>query len=137
MPMSGGAAMRDGVADGPESLESAPAPRHRVYPGPRLRATAARRELAALRGAGAGHCGGRTAERLQEGNVSDHVYKSIEITGSSPSGITEAIDRGIEKAAGTVRHIDWFEVTDLRGHVADGKVAHYQVTMKVGFRLED
>ena len=69
--------------------------------------------------------------------MTDHVYKSIEITGSSPSGITEAIDRGIEKAAGTVRHIDWFEVTELRGHVADGKVAHYQVTMKVGFRLED
>ena len=69
--------------------------------------------------------------------MTDHVYKSIEITGSSPAGITEAIDRGIEKAASTVRHIDWFEVIDLRGHVADGKVAHYQVTMKVGFRLED
>ena len=69
--------------------------------------------------------------------MTDHVYKSIEITGSSPAGITEAIDRGIEKAAATVRHIDWFEVIDLRGHVADGKVAHYQVTMKVGFRLED
>ena len=69
--------------------------------------------------------------------MSDHVYKSIEITGSSPSGITEAIDRGIEKAAGTVRHIDWFEVLTIRGHIDDGRVQHYQVTMKVGFRLED
>jgi dodecin len=70
--------------------------------------------------------------------VSDHVYKSIEITGSATSGITEAIDRGIQKAAETVRHIDWFEVTEIRGHVADGaRVGHYQVTMKVGFRLED
>jgi len=70
--------------------------------------------------------------------VSDHVYKSIEITGSSTAGITEAIDRGIQKASQTVRHIDWFEVTEIRGHVDDGqRVAHYQVTMKVGFRLED
>ena len=67
--------------------------------------------------------------------MSDHVYKSIEITGSSSSGITEAIDRGIEKAAGTVRHIDWFEVTDIRGALQDG-VTHYQVTLKIGFRLE-
>ena len=70
--------------------------------------------------------------------MSDHVYKSIEITGSSTAGITEAIDRGIQKASQTVRHIDWFEVTEIRGHVDDGqRVAHYQVTMKVGFRLED
>jgi len=70
--------------------------------------------------------------------VTDHVYKTIEITGSSTAGITEAIDRGIQKASQTVRHIDWFEVTEIRGHVADGqRVAHYQVTMKVGFRLRD
>ena len=70
--------------------------------------------------------------------MSDHVYKSIEITGSSTAGITEAIDRGIQKASQSVRHIDWFEVEEIRGHVADGqRVGHYQVTMKVGFRLED
>ena len=70
--------------------------------------------------------------------MSDHVYKTIEITGTSTAGITEAIDGGIQKASQTVRHIDWFEVTEIRGHVADGqRVAHYQVTMKVGFRLED
>ena len=69
--------------------------------------------------------------------MTDHVYKSVEITGSSPAGVKEAIDRAIEKASETLRHIDWFEVLDIRGHVEDGKVAHYQVTLKIGFRLED
>ena len=69
--------------------------------------------------------------------MSDHVYKSVEITGSSPSGVTEAIDRAVAKASETLRNIDWFEVVSVRGHVADGKVAHYQATLKIGFRLED
>ena len=69
--------------------------------------------------------------------MSDHVYKSVEITGSSPEGVTEAIDRAIAKASETLRNVDWFEVVSVRGHVADGKVAHYQVTLKIGFRLED
>ena len=69
--------------------------------------------------------------------MSDHVYKSVEITGSSPAGVTEAIDRAIAKASETVRNVDWFEVVSVRGHVADGKVAHYQATLKIGFRLED
>jgi flavin-binding protein dodecin len=69
--------------------------------------------------------------------MSDHVYKSIEITGSSPEGVTQAIDRAIAKAAQTLRGLDWFEVTEVRGHIEDGAVAHYQVTVKVGFRLED
>ena len=69
--------------------------------------------------------------------MSDHVYKSVEITGSSPEGVTEAIDRAIGKASETLRNVDWFEVTSVRGLVADGKVAHYQVTLKIGFRLED
>ena len=69
--------------------------------------------------------------------MSDHVYKSVEITGSSPAGVTEAIDRAIAKASETVRNIDWFEVISVRGHVADGKVAHYQATLKIGFRLDD
>jgi dodecin len=69
--------------------------------------------------------------------MSDHVYKSVEITGSSPQGVTEAIDRAIAKASETLRNIDWFEVVAVRGHVADGAVGHYQVTLKVGFRLED
>jgi flavin-binding protein dodecin len=69
--------------------------------------------------------------------MSDHVYKSVEITGSSPEGITQAVDRAIAKASESLRNLDWFEVADIRGVLADGKVAHYQVTLKVGFRLED
>jgi flavin-binding protein dodecin len=69
--------------------------------------------------------------------MSEHVYKSVEITGSSPDGVTQAIERAIGKASETLRNIDWFEVVSVRGHVADGHVAHYQVTLKIGFRLED
>ena len=69
--------------------------------------------------------------------MSDHVYKSIEITGSSPEGVTEAIDRAVGKASQSLRGLDWFEVTEIRGHIEEGAVAHYQVTLKVGFRLED
>ncbi|HET9740155.1 MAG TPA: dodecin [Solirubrobacteraceae bacterium] len=69
--------------------------------------------------------------------MSDHVYKSIEITGSSPEGVTQAIDRAVTKASQSLRGLDWFEVTEIRGHIADGAIAHYQVTLKVGFRLED
>jgi flavin-binding protein dodecin len=69
--------------------------------------------------------------------MSDHVYKSVEITGSSTDGVTEAIDRAVAKASETLRNLDWFEVVNVRGHIADGRVAHYQVTLKIGFRLED
>jgi flavin-binding protein dodecin len=70
--------------------------------------------------------------------MTDHVYKTVEITGSSPAGVTEAIDRAIAKASETLRHLDWFEVAAVRGQIGDdGRVAHYQVTLKVGFRLED
>jgi flavin-binding protein dodecin len=69
--------------------------------------------------------------------MSDHVYKTVEITGSSPDGVKEAIDRAIAKASESLRGLDWFEVGSIRGHIADGGVAHYQVTLKIGFRLED
>jgi flavin-binding protein dodecin len=70
--------------------------------------------------------------------MSDHVYKSVEITGSSPDGITQAIDRAVAKASQSLRNLDWFQVEDIRGVIGeDGRVAHYQVTMKIGFRLED
>lgn len=68
--------------------------------------------------------------------MADHVYKIVEIVGSSPDGTDQAIRNAIATAAKTVRRIDWFEVVETRGHVADGKVAHFQVTLKVGFRLE-
>ena len=67
--------------------------------------------------------------------MSEHVYKMLELVGSSTTSTDDAIRNAIETAAKTVRHIDWFQVVETRGHVADGKVAHYQVTLKVGFRL--
>ena len=69
--------------------------------------------------------------------MTDHVYKTIEITGSSQDGVTQAIDRAVGKAGETVRGLDWFEVTEIRGHIEDGAVAHYQVGLKLGFRLEE
>jgi dodecin len=68
--------------------------------------------------------------------MTNHVYKMVELVGSSATGTDDAIRNAIETAAKTLRHIDWFEVVQTRGHVADGKVAHFQVTLKVGFRLE-
>lgn len=69
--------------------------------------------------------------------MSDHVYRVIEIVGTSPSGIDDAITNGIDRAAKTIENLDWFEVSQIRGHIADQGVAHYQVTMKVGFTLRD
>jgi flavin-binding protein dodecin len=68
--------------------------------------------------------------------MSDHVYKSVEITGTSPDSVQAAIDTAIAKAAESLRHLDWFEVVGVRGQLDGGRVAHYQVTLKVGFRLE-
>lgn len=68
--------------------------------------------------------------------MSDHVYKLVEVVGSSTTGTDDAIRKAIETAGLSVRHIDWFEVVETRGHVVDGKVAHFQVTVKIGFRLE-
>ena len=70
--------------------------------------------------------------------MTEHVYKSVEITGSSPTGVTEAVDRAIAKASETLRNLDWFELVGVRGQIGDdGRVAHYQATLKIGFRLED
>jgi flavin-binding protein dodecin len=70
--------------------------------------------------------------------MTDHVYKSVEITGSSPDGVTEAIARAVAKASETLRHLDWFEVVAIRGQIGeDGRVAYHQVTLKIGFRIED
>ena len=68
--------------------------------------------------------------------MSDHVYKSIELTGSSTTGSDDAIRAALARAADTIQHMDWFEVVETRGHIVDGKVAHWQVTVKVGFRLD-
>jgi dodecin len=67
----------------------------------------------------------------------DHVYKTIELVGSSTRGMEDAVQKAIAKAAETVRNIRWFEVVDTRGHIEGGRVAHWQVTVKLGFTLED
>ena len=68
--------------------------------------------------------------------MSKHVYKKVEIVGSSPKSIEDAIESAISKAADSLNHVEWFEVVETRGHVENGKVAHYQVVLKVGFRLD-
>ena len=68
--------------------------------------------------------------------MSNHVYKMLELTGSSPTSIEDAVATAIAKASETVRNIQWFKVTETRGHVVDGKVAHWQVTITLGFTLE-
>jgi flavin-binding protein dodecin len=68
--------------------------------------------------------------------MSNHVYKMLELTGSSPISIEEAVQTAIAKANETVRNIQWFSVCETRGHVIEGKIAHWQVTVKLGFTLE-
>jgi len=69
--------------------------------------------------------------------MANRTYRLTEIVGTSPSGVDEAIRNGIARANETIRHLDWFEVTEIRGHIVDGEVDHFQVTIKIGFRLED
>ncbi|MFI9270925.1 dodecin [Kitasatospora sp. NPDC052896] len=69
--------------------------------------------------------------------MTEHTYRVTEIVGSSHEGTDAAIRNALARACQTLRHIDWFEVTQVRGHVAEGQIEHYQVTVKVGFRLED
>jgi flavin-binding protein dodecin len=69
--------------------------------------------------------------------MSDHIYRVIEVVGSSPDGVDTAITNAVARAAATTRNLDWFEVTEIRGQIADGAVAHVQVGLKLGFRLEE
>jgi flavin-binding protein dodecin len=69
--------------------------------------------------------------------MSDNVYRVIEIVGSSPDGVDAAIRGAISRASTTLHGIDWFEVSSIRGHVEDGAVGHFQVTLKVGFKLDE
>jgi len=68
--------------------------------------------------------------------MNDHVYKVIELTGSSEKSPEDAIERAVARASATLRHLRWFEVIQTRGHIKDGRVDHYQVTLKVGFTLD-
>jgi flavin-binding protein dodecin len=69
--------------------------------------------------------------------VSNRTYRVTEVVGTSPDGIDDAIKNAIERASRTLRHLDWFEVTQVRGQVVDSRVEHFQVGLKLGFRLED
>ena len=68
--------------------------------------------------------------------MSNHVYKSLELTGSASTGIEDAVENAVAKASQSVHNLRWFEVTDIRGEIEDGKIAWWQVTMKVGFTLD-
>ncbi|GAA1304455.1 MULTISPECIES: dodecin [Planotetraspora] len=69
--------------------------------------------------------------------MTDRTYRVTEIVGTSAESVDQAIRNGVRRASQTLRHLDWFEVTEVRGQIEDGEVAHFQVGMKVGFRLED
>jgi dodecin len=69
--------------------------------------------------------------------VTEHVYKTIELVGSSETSSDDAVRKAIARASQTVRHLRWFQVVDTRGHIEDGRIAHWQVTVKVGFTLEE
>jgi flavin-binding protein dodecin len=68
--------------------------------------------------------------------MNNHVYKMIEVVGSSSKSTDDAIEQAIAKASESLHNLDWFEVTETRGHISDGKIAHYQVSVKIGFRLD-
>ncbi|MGH4030154.1 dodecin [Actinomycetota bacterium Odt1-20B] len=69
--------------------------------------------------------------------MSSHTYRVTEIVGTAPEGVDQAIRNGVSRASRTIRNLDWFEVTQVRGHIVDGEIEHFQVGLKVGFRLED
>jgi flavin-binding protein dodecin len=69
--------------------------------------------------------------------MKDHVFKLIELTGTSDTSIEEAVEGAVERAHRTVKHMSWFHVIDLRGNIVDGKIHHWQVTLKIGFTVEE
>ena len=69
--------------------------------------------------------------------MADHIYRIAEIVGTSPNGVDDAIRNAVSRASQTLRNIDWFEMTEVRGHLTDGQVADWQVTVKIGFRLDE
>ncbi len=80
---------------------------------------------------------GRSAAPTRETTVTDRTYRVTEIVGTSQTSVDAAIRNGIKRASETLRNLDWFEITQVRGHLVDGEIDHYQVGLKVGFRLEE
>jgi hypothetical protein len=79
----------------------------------------------------------RASSLTEEARMNDHTYRVTEIVGSSPDGVDQAIRNAVKRASQTLHNLDWFEVTEIRGHLQDGDIGHVQVTMKVGFRLDE
>jgi flavin-binding protein dodecin len=77
---------------------------------------------------------GRAADNAR---MAEHVYKKIEIVGSSPNGMEQAVENALSRASKTIRNMRWFEVTETRGYIDEGKIEHWQVTLKIGFTLEE
>jgi flavin-binding protein dodecin len=77
------------------------------------------------------------ASAADNGRMAEHVYKKIEIVGSSPNGVEEAVHNALSRASKTIRNMRWFEVAETRGYIDDGKIEHWQVTLKIGFTLEE
>ena len=75
--------------------------------------------------------------QLKSEDMADHIYKKIELVGSSPKGIEDAVENALSRAKKTMRNMRWFEIAETRGYLEDGGIAHWQVTLKVGFTLED
>lgn len=69
--------------------------------------------------------------------MSNRTYRVVDIVGTSPDGVDAAVRNGVRRANETIRHLDWFEVSEIRGHITDGEIDHVQVSMKIGFRMED
>ncbi|MFF3439307.1 dodecin [Streptosporangium sp. NPDC002721] len=69
--------------------------------------------------------------------MTDRTYRVTEIVGTSGESIEAAVRNGVRRASQTLRHLDWFEVTEIRGHIEEGEIGHFQVGLKIGFRLED
>jgi len=80
---------------------------------------------------------GVRASRIKEEAMDDHIYRVIQLVGSSDKSIDDAIQRAVSRASQTLRNLRWFEVVETRGHIEGGKVHHYQVTLKVGFTIAD
>jgi len=78
-----------------------------------------------------------SAREREEGVMSEHVYKIIDLYGSSTSGLQDAIEKAVAKAGESVRNMRWFQMTEVRGHIDDGKVQHWQVGVRIGFTIED
>jgi hypothetical protein len=80
---------------------------------------------------------GKSTPDMEEAEMTDRVYRVTEIVGTSPESVEQAVRNALGRAGETLRHLDWFEVTQIRGQIVDGEIGHFQVGLKVGFRLED